>query len=417
MLKCSKQLSRNVQVILRNPTFFVRYSAVLLALLLVGCVSETSPDLTVKDGVFMQGGHPVKGIGINYFSAFLRILGTEGASPNLNDTSYRQGFKTLREHEIPFIRFCAAGFFPSDWTLYQTDKVAYFKALDQLVADAEACGLGLIPSLFWYFPTVPDLVGEPVDQWGNPESKTHEFMRRYTTEVVSRYKDSPAIWAWEFGNEWIHEADLPNPGQGRGWTIPEFGMPAERTERDKMYRKNIYVAYRAFAETVRSLDPVHPVFSGDTMPRPVAFHTWKDGVWKEDSKEEWQSMFLKDNQVMDALSAHFYYYEKSGHRDSGIAAFDPEEQLSFMMATARQVGKPLFVGEFGPSSKEKTIDEERRQFEVLLDLLVKHEVPLSALWNFDYEHVDQVHWNITEDNHRAYMLDALQQANRSLKGE
>ena len=46
--------------------------------------------------------------------------------------------------------------------------------------------------------------------------------------------------------------------------------------------------------------------------------------------------------------------------------------------------------------------------------MVKNEVPLSALWNFDFKHVDQTLFNITEDNHRAYMLDALQQANREL---
>ena len=65
-----------------------------------------------------------------------------------------------------------------------------------VVRVAEKHQLGLIPSLFWHQATVSDLVNEPLDQWGNPSSRTIEFMRGYTREVVTRLKDSPAIWAW-----------------------------------------------------------------------------------------------------------------------------------------------------------------------------------------------------------------------------
>jgi hypothetical protein len=383
-----------------------------------GCTAEPAPGLTVQDGQFYKDGQPFKGVGINYMTAFMRKLGLEGAPIRLEDDSYRKGFKTLREHDIPFIRFSVGGFFPDEWAAYQNDKEAYFAALDRLVADAEECGLGLIPSIFWFFPTIPDLVGEPLDQWGNPDSKTHEFMRQYTTEVVSRYKDSPAIWAWELGNEWIHVADLPNPEHGRGWIVPDFGTPTERTARDKMYRKNIYVAYQAFADTVRAIDPTRPIFSGDAMPRPGAYHNFHDASWKADTLAQWEEMFLQDNAAMDGLSAHFYYFSSDDkHHDVGYMEYGPEQQLPFMMDISERAGKPLFIGEFGPQAKDKTIDEERRQFEFLLDLMVKNEVPLSALWNFDFEHIDQTRWNITEDNHRAYMLDALQAANRKLNNE
>lgn len=88
------------------------------------------------DGVLFKDGDPYRGIGVNCFDAFARTL----ADPN--DTSH---------------------------------------------------GVGLIPSLFWCIPMVPDLVGEPCDQWGNPAGETHEFMRTYVREVVTRYVDSPAL--------------------------------------------------------------------------------------------------------------------------------------------------------------------------------------------------------------------------------
>ncbi len=389
------------------------------SLVFVGCEERpvNPPGLTVQDGQFYKDGQPIRAVGLNYFSAFFRKLGQEGGEPNLDDRSYREGFETLASYEIPFVRFCAGGFFPNEWASYQNDKEAYFKALDQLVADAEEVGLGLIPSLFWFYSTVPDLVGEPLDQLGNPESKTHAFIRQYTTEVVSRYKDSPAIWGWEFGNEYLHEADLPQPEMGRGWTNPEFGTPAVRTAHDKMYRKNVWVAYQTFADTIRAIDPSRPIFSGDVMPRPASFHNWTEATWDIDSPDEWRLIFLKDNEAMSGLSTHLYYYSKQEEsQDSGLMGFGPEEQVPFMMEISRESGKPLFVGEFGPAPKDKTLEEERRQFELLLDLMVKNEVPLSALWNFDFEHVDQKHFNITENNHRAYMLGALQEANREIKG-
>ena len=388
-----------------------------------GCASYP-PGLTVQDGQFYKDGQPFEGVGVNYYTVLQRKLGIEGNPSNLSDTSYLQGLETLAQHDIPFIRFGANGFYPSDNDLYVNHREEYFKAFDMLVADAERLEIGLVPCLFWYFPTVPDLVDESIDQWGNPDSKTHAFMRQVITDVVGRYKDSPAIWAWEFGNEWIHEADLPGAEHGRGWTEPDhfpkppLGLAKTRTIKDKMYRKNIYVAYKAFVEAIRAIDPTRPILSGDAMPRPSAYHNMHEGSWKTDSIEQWKEIFLQDNAYMDALSSHFYYFSLDDkHHDVGYMEYGPEKQMEFMMKISHNSKKPLFVGEFGPQPRDKTLKEERRQFEFLLDLMVTNKVPMSALWNFDFEHVDQGKWNITEDNHRAYMLDALQEANRRIKNE
>ena len=76
---------------------------------------------------------------------------------------------------------------------------------------------------------VPDLVGESCNQWGNPESKTRQFMRTYVREVVSRYVNSPAIWGWEFGSE--YNLSLDNPDRWRNlpldlWILRRGGRGA-----------------------------------------------------------------------------------------------------------------------------------------------------------------------------------------------
>jgi len=39
----------------------------------------------------------------------------------------------------------------------------------------------------------------------------------------------------------------------------------------------------------------------------------------------------------------------------------------------------------------------------------------DAHWNYDSEHPGQINYNVTETNHRAYMLDAPQEANQKLQ--
>ncbi len=141
--------------------------------------------LTVsREGVLTKEGRPFRGVGVNVFDLFNRTLA------NAEDTSYEQALRTLADLKIPFVRFAACGFWPRNMALYQRDKEAYFRRLDAVVDSARSNGVGLIPSLFWYYATVPDLVGKSMDQWGHPESKTHQFMRTYVREIVTRYSHS-----------------------------------------------------------------------------------------------------------------------------------------------------------------------------------------------------------------------------------
>ena len=65
--------------------------------------------------------------------------------------------------------------------------------MDLLVKTCEENNIGIIADLFWTKFSVSDVVGESVNQIGNPASKTMEYARKYVRDVVSRYKDSPAI--------------------------------------------------------------------------------------------------------------------------------------------------------------------------------------------------------------------------------
>jgi len=388
--------------------------AAVVVVLGVICVPTTSgasggPRVTAglsvrPDGVLLKDGQPYRGIGINYFSLFYDAL----LDPD--DTSYKEGLKTLSEHNIPFVRFMATAFWRKHMELYEADKETYFQRMDAVVREAEANGIGLIPSLFWWKATVPDLVSEPLDQWGNPDSKTRRFMRTYTEEVMTRYKDSPAIWGWEFGNEYMLGANLPNADKHRPYARPEYGTPEVRTERDDMTGEMIVDAFADFGRTVRRLDPDRAIFSGNSKPRPYAYHNWKENSWTRDTREQFTEMLLRDNPYpMDTLTIHLYaksegeYFEERANLD---------EIVRVSMDASRGVGKPLFIGEFG-ASRERWKEREREKIKELIEIIERRDVPLAAVWVFNLGHQEGDH-NITADNDRAYVLDLIGEANKRL---
>jgi hypothetical protein len=339
----------------------------------------------------LRNGVSYRGIGVNYFDAFARTL------KNPQDTSYDAGFRVLAAHGIPFARFMCTGFWPAEMKLYLEDKAKYFELLDGVVRSAEKHGVGLIASLFWHMPTVPDLVGEPCDQWGNPDSKTCNFMRTYTREVVTRYVDSPAIWGWELGNEYNLVADLPNAKEHLPGIVPQLGTPSARSDRDILTHAMIRTAFHEFAREVRQHDLRRIIVTGNSIPRPSAWHQMHEGTWTKDSPEQFAEMLAGDNpDPVDTLSIHLY----EPTRDSLAAA----------MQTAGKCSKPLFVGEFGAEGKGP---ETGQKFQTLLSLMEDRRVPLAALWVFDYH--SQTGWNVTAGNDRDDQLKAISEANRRLQ--
>jgi hypothetical protein len=350
-------------------------------------------------------------IGLNYFDGFRRLL-DDGTPENKRD-GYVAGFRILAAYEIPFVRFAACGFYPDELRLYRDDPAAHFALLDGFVREAEKNGVGLVPSLFWAFFAVPDLVGEPIQAWGDAASQTRDFMRRYTQDVVTRYRASPAIWAWEFGNEYLLEADISTFNTADHW-VRLHGMPPARTEADRLRSADAIAAYREFAELVRSLDPVRPITSGNTVPRTASWHIQRGLGWTPDSPEQSEE-FIRDSNPdpNDLISVHVYWdFQDNGHY---FPARRPiREQLEILQAIAARTHKPLWLGEFGADPKSSP-EERRRQTEEFVALIEQTRVPLSALWVFDSLNPEIQVWNVTADNEHAYALTLLRDANRRLR--
>ncbi len=402
----------------------------------------------------------VQAFGVNYYDAFDRYL------QDINDRSFEEGFDYLAEHSIPVARVMAGGYWPSEWSLYFSDKSEYYQRFDDFVATAEQRGIGLIPSLFFHIPTVGELVDDAVaagyltpgvdftplstlntDTQGNDtyaeyltalgraDSGSNAFITYYTNEVVSRYQDSPAIWGWEFSNEINNTVDLPNINMWRPKEHPVLGMNLSRDDKmipaytspDDFTRADVDVAKVNFANTVRAIDPWRFLSTGDSRPRPYAYHNWQEHSWTLDTRTELAQVLPIDNpNPYDSVSFHLYadnnetYFEDSPQVSIAWETGDYAGLLEFFESESASLGQPLFVGEFGAIG-DGTTTGERTTFHRLMQALMDENVQLSLLWDFDNLNPGhEFQWWVNPNTDKEYQLTNsdpdlwdLQQANES----
>jgi hypothetical protein len=413
----------------RNPVSII--FTVLLLVILLACSSDISQEkhgLYVENGTLMKDNQPYFGIGANYFDLFYRSI------RDVSDTSHIEGLTRLAEAGIPFVRFSAGGFWPIDWKLYQDDKEKYFELFDDLVELAEELEIGLIPSLFWHFQAIADLNGETMDQFMNDQSKTVGFIKQYTGELVQRYNNSPALWGWEFGNEFSLFIDIPPIGGTIPGVSRTLGTPAARDSvRDVLVSGCMYNAYDEFAKTIREHDQVRAIFTGGSEPRAWAFNNAAGNPWVKDTEDQTRAMLLRYNSdPINTLTIRGYWNLKNSFDNIAIDEYTPAnihaneimglsfaEYIPYAMKWSEETGKPLFVGEWGASqgwlTEGKTWNtmNVKDAFQERLDAIVDNRVPLSAFWVYDLKGQNGT-WNITFDNERAYMIDMVLEANKKL---
>lgn len=342
-----------------------------------------------------------RAIGVNYFDIFRRLLKNPG------NTSVDREFGVLAEHHIPFVRFMATGFWPSELRLYIDNPQRYFHLMDQLIQAAERNHIGLIPDLFWNYGVVPDLMGEAASAWGNPQSKTIDFMRRYVTDMVTRYSGSSAIWAWEFGNELNLHIDLPISAHQRPMLNPREGTPTFRGMRDDLTLEDARVALREFVSAVRRVDASRPISSGNGLPRPHAFNSSQGHWWNADTRTEFGEALLAQNpDGIDLVSVHLY--PPSNHKYFKGENADYATLLQEIAQVSGSAGKAVFVGEFGVS--ERAGGRAPQEFEALLNAIEQSNISFAALWVYDFKFQDDT-YNVTFTNSRSYQLQAIEQAN------
>ncbi len=338
------------------------------------------PGLYVNNGVLMRQGKPYLGIGANYNTLFGQLLQDKDTTASLDKLA------RLGRAGIPFVRFRASGFGPENQQLYLTNRPEFFRRMDQVVRSAEQNHVGLIPSLFWRLATVSEVVGESRGRLGDPDGKATAYIRQFTREMVQRYKDSPAIWGWEFGNEANLGVDLPNARAG-----------------EHLSSEQLRAVYSIFGRTVREIDSTRIIEPGTSLPRPYAWQMAHGRRGRPDNaKESFATLLTLTPEPMNMTSVHVYERAKTAF--GGGRSID--NVLATLTRSAAAAGKPLFLGEFPAQNRAQTAE--------FLQAIKNNRVPLSAFWVFD-QPSQKGTMSVDFDGPRAFVLDLVVQANKELQ--
>lgn len=374
--------------------------------------AASASGLTISNGQYMHNGYAFNGVGVNYFNAFYRY------AMNGNDTSWKAGLATLHGYNVPFIRINTLGFWPTDLRAdYFNNKTVFYQRLDAFMQEAANQNIGVVMDVFWNWSAFADLNGEHMQAWGDASSKTRQTMRAVTTEIVSRYKNHPALWGWEFANESASLMDLPN---GNHQWLPvsgSQGTPSPRTAVDDFTVATILSAQADFAATVRALDPDTPIFSGNSAPRYDAWHL-QTGSWTADTVTQFGLILSRDNPApaqaaaVNTLGLHLYPSYVSQY--FGSASTTLADLLSATMTQSHKDGRPVFLGEFGVSDQDFPGAAGQTKFAELTQAILVNRVPMSALWVFDLTQQNGS-WNTTATNSRAWQLDSVRNMNAIMK--
>jgi hypothetical protein len=333
-------------------------------------------------------------IGVNHTDLFTQYLGTASsghgtpAERRVMVAMARKSIADARSAGVRYMRIMASGYFPvrygqpGDLDLWQKDPAGYWQIYDQMMSDLQAAGMRIVPVFAFNIGQFPAMTHET---WGdllkNQDSASWKLFARYVNEFVTRYRSSPNIEFYEMANELNLLADLDQVKACKG--------SAEQCAVISNYTTDDMIAFtNRVATLVKGIDPNHLISTGFAVPRIGAEHLrkkpqWAPGGpdWTKDSFQEFEKNLRDVNYHADVICVHLY----TGPENVRFGAKPGEEYklVEAVKKAADDIGKPLWIGEFGDRDAWK-VNADNSFTAKMLDEIVSLKVPYSAVWTWEF---------------------------------
>jgi Cellulase (glycosyl hydrolase family 5) len=338
-------------------------------------------------------------VGLNKFELTKQYIGTASGGDgseryrNVTVPMARKALADAKDAGVRFMRVSASGFAPAapgqpgDLDLWVKDASAYWTRMDAMFDDLDAAGLQMVPAFIWNVTQFPAMNNETVrDLVTNPKSAAYLMAERYVGEFIQRYKGRKTILFYELTNELNLGADLDTVGRCSRDSAPPAAAPLCKAKGN--YSTDEMIAFtKRLAAVVRQADGSRQISSGFSVPRAAAEHLrarpeWVNGTadFTPDTVEQYQRHLAEIHAAVDIISVHLY--PDAGNARFGDANPKGTGLLEQTQKAATKAGKPLFVGEFGDSSR---LDAKPDSYTVrMLDKLVELKVAYSAVWAWQF---------------------------------
>ena len=285
----------------------------------------------------------------------------------------------------------ATHFWPVDQNAtYLADEAEYWRKMDALFADAESLQVQLIPSLNWCLFLWPDLAGEPLHEMvANPHSASSAMLQKYVTTFVTRYANSPAVFAWELGNEYNLQVDLDFSDGccNASGVAPPLGTPTHRSRADNFSTAELSAFQARYAGWIRAADSKRrPISTGHAVPRPGAWHLAQSyhaaqRDWGPDTEAQFRQSVATQSSGCELISYHYYPGPDNTRFGRTLGPANSAALFPHLVSAAKAAGKQWYIGEFGTTSSTD------RQFTLnLLDQLggVKDGPVMATMWVWEF---------------------------------
>ena len=323
------------------------------------------PGLYLENGVVKLNGAPFYAIGTNYYDLATRAF----YDPMAPD--FEKGVKTVKSYGIPVLRVRFSAWGNEGMSFFWNDRDTYWRVMDQAVTLCEKYQIGIVAVLCWTLnPYVSP--GETDGHFlKDHNSEGYRKMLTYMEAVVKRYRNSPAIWGWEIGNEYNLAADLDKTN-GTNYELTADILADH---------------YKAITPRIATWDGYGRIINhGHSQNRQAAWNLYHNQSWTNDTEEQTAEMLkIYDTPEMSVTSIHVYQQKQIfGGQTVSLSAY-----LSKLVTICKEMGKPLYIGEYcddtinGISLADWTAEVERAslaRFAALHSAVTENDVQLAFIW-------------------------------------
>jgi hypothetical protein len=330
---------------------------------------------------------------INMFELLYNYAGFYGPSDISSNANKQYGHQRLyRAAAAGFkvVRFFAAGCYNENnpgfpaVNLWKNNSSVFFEAFDQLVTDASALGIQLVPCLVTGFSSrsefdsaimyygaaragqllaaIPFMnvirVGTPsayaeYDCIAHPEQcKNRTEMKQFVMEIVSRYKTSNTILFWELANE--------------------LNLQRIRSSLQFLSKEVIRDYVASIAAEIKSIDSYHPIDAG--------IMNESEGT---EAEIDYYFNFYHAN-MPNINIAHIHFYEDSKNGSAFYSGLTLSELIKHFQVLAQNNAKILIVGEMGVAGGNSWSYNNFNDFVMSMQLAKTYlHVPLAMGWTWE----------------------------------